>query len=226
MRILVIEDETKVSRALAKGLGEQGHEVSVSPSGEEGFYQLGTRTFDLVVLDLMLPGRDGLQVLRDLRARSDRTPVLILTARDAVEDRVTGLDAGADDYLVKPFAFAELLARVRAIARRGRPEKGSADQGRLIAGDLVMDLLHRTVSRGGNPIELTGREFQVLQYLLRMRGEIVTRAMLSRDIWGETGEVLKNSIDVYLSHLRAKIDQPFGKKLIQTVRGMGFRLRE
>jgi DNA-binding response OmpR family regulator len=226
MRILVIEDETKVARALTKGLGEKGHEVSVSLTGEEGFYQLATKTFDMVILDLMLPGRDGLQVLRDLRARNDRTPVLILTARDAVEDRVIGLDAGADDYLVKPFAFAELLARVRAIARRGRPEGASPDRSRLLAGDLVMDFTTRTVSRSGCPIELTGREFQLLEYLLRAGGAVVTRAMLSRDIWGETGEVLNNSIDVYMSHLRAKVDQPFGKKLIQTVRGVGFRLRE
>lgn len=222
MRILVIEDETKVARALAKGLGEQGYEAITALTGEEGFYQLSTSRFDLVILDLMLPGRDGLQVLQDLRARKDRTPVLILTARDAVEDRVTGLDAGADDYLVKPFAFAELLARIRVIERRGNPD----DPYRLALADLAMDLANRSVTRAGRSIQLTGREFQILEYLLRSRSAIVTRAMLSRDIWGETGDVLNNSIDVYISHLRAKVDQFSERKLIHTIRGVGYRMGE
>ena len=222
MKILIIEDESKVARALARGLGEQGYDTSTAPSGEEGFYLLNTNQFDLVILDLMLPGRDGFQVLQDLRAKPDQTPVLILTARDAVEDRVIGLDLGADDYLVKPFAFAELLARLRAITRRGRSEETL----RLVAGDLEIDLATRTVRRAGRPIELTGREFQILEYLLRAGGQVVTREMMSRDIWDEADEVLNNSIDVYVSHLRGKIDHPFNRKLIQTIRGVGYRLRD
>ena len=222
MKILIIEDEAKVARALERGLGEQGYDTSVTPSGEEGFYQLNTSRFDLVILDLMLPGRDGFEVLHDMRAKQDRTPVLILTARDAVEDRVVGLDLGADDYLVKPFAFAELLARLRAITRRGRSE----DALRFVVDDLELDLPTRTVHRGGQPVELTAREFQILEYLMRAGGQVVTREMMSRDIWGETDEVLNNSIDVYVSHLRRKIDHPFDCRLIQTVRGVGYRLRD
>jgi DNA-binding response OmpR family regulator len=222
MRILVIEDETKVARALAKGLTEQSHQVAVAATGEEGFYQLGTGQFDLVILDLMLPGRDGLRVLQDLRACHDRTPVLILTAKDTVDDKVAGLDAGADDYLVKPFAFAELLARIRVIERRGQVENPF----QLVVSDLRMDLATRTVTRGGRTLTLTGRELQLIEYLMRSNGAIVTRAMLTRDIWGETDEVLNNSIDVYMSHLRAKVDQFFERKLIHTVRGVGYRLGE
>jgi len=222
MRILIIEDEVKVARAVAKGLGEQGYEVSIAATGEEGFYQASTSHFDLLILDLMLPGRDGFQVLQDLRAKRNRTPVLILTARDAVEDRVRGLDLGADDYLIKPFAFAELLARIRAVTRRGSDD----ERLRLIIADLDMDLTTRTVTRAGRPIELTPREFQVLEYLMRARGQVVTRAMLSREIWGETNEIENNSIDVYISHLRAKIDQGFDRRLIHTVRGVGYRLVE
>jgi len=222
MRILIVEDEPKVARALVKGLEEQGYQTSTAATGEEGFYQTSTSLFDLVILDLMLPGRDGFQILRDLRGKHDRTPILVLTARDAVEDRVRGLDLGADDYLVKPFAFPELLARIRAITRRTGPEEHL----RLTVRDLDMDLTTRTVRRAGRMIDLTGREFQILEYLLRAGGQIVTRAMLSRQIWGETDEIEHNSIDVYMSHLRAKIDHDVDHKLIHTVRGVGYRLGE
>jgi len=176
LRILVVEDEAKVARALQEGLEHEKYEVVVAPTGEEGFFLVNAEEFDVVILDVMLPGRDGLQVLATLRKRGMQTPVLILTARDAVEDRVQGLDQGADDYLVKPFAFPELLARVRALLRRGRTEP--APQLRL--SDLEMDVMTRKVRRRGQYLELTAREFELLEYLLRHRGQIVSREMLAR----------------------------------------------
>src|SRR5438094_2037376 len=176
MRILVVEDEAKVAAALKEGLGAEHHEVVVSATGEDGFFRVNAEIFDLIVLDLMLPGRDGIEILSTLRRRGLGTPVLILTARDAVEDRVLGLDRGADDYLVKPFAFAELLARIRALLRRGRPDQVL----RLKAADLDMDLVTRRVVRGGRSLELTPREFELLEYLLRHAGHVVSREMLAR----------------------------------------------
>ena len=224
VRILVVEDEQKVAEALRAGLEAQQYEVSVARSGEEGFFLLNTATFDLVVLDLMLPGRDGLDVLRTIRQRGLTVPVLVLTARDAVEDRVLGLDSGADDYLVKPFAFPELLARIRVLLRRGRGEA----RPRLALADLEMDLLARQVTRGGTLLSLTSREFDLLAYLLRHQGQVVSREMLAEEVWQQPVRAtpLDNVIDVQIARLRRKVDDPFPTPLIHTVRGVGFTLRE
>jgi DNA-binding response OmpR family regulator len=224
MRILVVEDEPKVADALREGLESEDYEVEIARTGEEGFFLVNAQTFDLVILDLMLPGRDGIEVLRVLRQRGLQTPVLILTARDAVDDRVTGLDCGADDYLVKPFAFAELLARIRALLRRGRTDRVL----RLKAADLEMDLVTRRVSRGGRLLNLTTREFELLEYLLRYQNQVVSREMLARDVWHETSRAtpLDNVIDVHIARLRKKVDHGFPQKLIHTVRGVGFMLQE
>jgi len=224
MRILIVEDEEKMAKALRKGLEADQFSVSVAATGEEGFFLASTGTYDLIILDLMLPERDGMEVLAALRQKSVSVPVLILTSKDTVRDRVRGLDAGADDYLVKPFAFSELLARIRALLRRGRQE--SSDTLRL--ADLEMDTAGRTASRGGKELPLTAREFDLLRYLLRHQGRVVSREMLARDVWQETARYtpLDNVIDVHVAHLRRKLDEPFGKKLLHTVRGVGFVLRE
>lgn len=224
MRILVIEDEPKVARALEQGLEAEHYEVVVATRGEEGFFRLAAEMFDLVLLDLMLPGRNGLDILETMRQRGIQTPVLILTARDAVEDRVVGLDCGADDYLVKPFAFPELLARIRAVFRRGRPDQLL----RLKTSDLEMDLVTRRVSRADESVGLTAREYELLEYLMRHYQQVVSREMLARDVWKETGRsaVLDNLIDVYVARLRKKIDREDAVPLIHTVRGVGFTLRE
>ncbi len=224
MKVLVIEDEAKTAQAIRQGLSGEGYESIVARTGEEGFSLLETQAFDLVVLDWMLPGRDGLEILRTLRARGTRTPVLLLTARDAVEDRVLGLDAGADDYLVKPFAFAELLARIRALLRRAGQEEPLRQQ----VADLRLDLQTRRVERGTEEIGLTPREFELLAYLVQHQGQVVTRQMLAREVWREPNRAtpLDNVIDVHLAHLRKKIDEGRRVKLIQTVRGVGFVLGE
>jgi DNA-binding response OmpR family regulator len=219
-RVLVIEDERKILRSLEAGLQAAGFEVGTATTGEEGLRLASAGPFDCLVLDLLLPGRDGLQVLAELRRAGNAMPVLILTARDAVEDRVVGLDAGADDYLVKPFAFAELLARLRVLLRRGRASEDTI----LRADDLEADLLHRRVTRGGVEVTLTLREFEVLAYLLRHKNATVTRAMLGRDIWKEPDHALTNVIDVYITLLRRKLDRPGQRSLIQAVRGVGYRL--
>jgi DNA-binding response OmpR family regulator len=224
MRVLVVEDEHKVARALEEGLEGEGHEVVVEQSGEDAFFRINTERFDLVLLDIALPGRDGLEILRALRKRDLSTPVLILTARDALEDRVKGLDSGADDYVVKPFAYAELLARVRALQRRGR----AAEVLRYKAGDLELDLPTRKVTRSGQLIELTTREFELLEYLMRFEGQVVTRETLAREVWRERvrSMTLDNVIDVHIARLRRKVDADRPSKLIHTVRGVGFTLRE
>jgi len=224
VRILVVEDEAKVAKALKEGLEAEHYEVSVARTGEGGFFLVSAQTFDLVVLDLMLPGRDGLEVLTTLRKRGLATLVLILTAKDAIEDRVLGLDSGADDYLVKPFAFPELLARIRVLLRRGRSDQLL----RLKLAELEMDLVTRKVTRGGQTLPLTAREFDLLEYLLRHQGYIVSREMLARDVWKEAGRAtpLDNVIDVHIARLRRKVDGPFDRKLLKTVRGVGFVLRE
>src|SRR6516164_3067762 len=224
LRILVVEDEAKVARALREGLEREKYEVVIASTGEEGFFLVNAQEFDLVILDLMLPARDGLQVLSTLRKRGLVTPVLILTARDAIGDRVQGLDSGADDYLVKPFAFPELLARIRARLRRGRGDQSL----RLRLTDLELDLTPRKVRRAGQELQLTVREFELLEYLLRHKEEIVSREMLARDVWKESSRAttLDNVIDVHINRLRRKVDDPFDQKLIHTVRGVGFVLRE
>jgi len=224
LRILVVEDEAKVARALQEGLEREEYQVVVARTGEEGFYLVSAEEFDLVILDLMLPGRDGLEVLSTLRKRGLVTRILILTARDAIEDRVQGLDRGADDYLVKPFAFPELLARIRALLRRGRTEQVA----RLKLADLEMDLVTRKARRGGKDVEFTLREFELLEYLLRHKDEVVSREMLAREVWNETSGAtpLHNVIDVHIARLRRKIDDRSNHKLIHTIRGVGYVLRE
>jgi DNA-binding response OmpR family regulator len=223
-RVLVVEDEPKVARALREGLAAEGYEVALAATGEDGFFRASSEPFDLLILDRMLPGREGLEVLRALRQKGLLCPVLVLTARDAVEDRVEGLDAGADDYVVKPFAFTELLARVRALVRRGRGDQLL----RLTVADLVVDVPARRVVRGGAEVDLTPREYELLEYLVRHRGTIVSREMLARDVWREPerGTPLDNVIDVHVTRLRKKVDQGFATRLIHTVRGVGFLVRE
>jgi DNA-binding response OmpR family regulator len=222
VRILIIEDEKKLAAALREGLEAEGYEVRIAADGDEGFLLASRHSFDLVLLDLMLPGRDGIEVLTRLRERGVTTPVLILTARDAVEDRVLGLDRGGDDYLVKPFTFPELLARVRALLRRGSTDPVL----RLQHEDIHMDLATRSVARREHSLELTGKEFEILQCLLRHRGRIVSREMLARDVWHVTARAtpLDNVIDVTMARLRRKIDDPYDRKLLHTVRGVGFVL--
>jgi two-component system, OmpR family, copper resistance phosphate regulon response regulator CusR len=224
MHILVIEDEKKVAEALKKGLEAESYRVTLAHTGEEGFFQLNVEVFDFVLLDLMLPGRDGIEILGTIRKRGIDTLVIILTARDGVEDRVLGLDSGADDYLVKPFAFPELLARIRLIQRRGKKEQVL----RLSLADLELDLVTRRVTRGGDPIELTVREYELLEYLMRNQGRVVSREMLSRDVWQvkDRSTPLDNVIDVHIARLRRKVDGPFDKKLVKTVRGLGFVIKE
>jgi DNA-binding response OmpR family regulator len=220
-RVLVIEDERKLLRALERGLRAEGYDVTTATNGEEGSTLALAQSFDCLVLDWMLPGRDGLQLLADLRRAGRTVPVLLLTARDAVEDRVAGLDAGADDYLIKPFAFAELLARLRVLLRRDRGDRETV----LRAGDLEADLLERRVRRGGEDIELTQREFDLLAYLLRHKNAVVTRDMLGRDVWKEPDYALTNVIDVYMTLLRRKVERPGREPLIHTLRGQGYTLR-
>ncbi|HWE22903.1 MAG TPA: response regulator [Myxococcales bacterium] len=222
LRILVIEDETKVAKAVAEGLLSEHYQVRLAATGEEGFYLVSNESFDLVVLDLMLPRRDGLEILAALRKRGLETPVLILTARDTIEDRVQGLDCGADDYLVKPFAFAELLARIRALLRRGRTDHLV----KLQHDDLEMDLVAHVAARASRPLDLTAKEFEILEYLLRRQRTVVSREMLARDVWQIMARAtpLDNVIDVTIARLRRKVDDPFEKKLIHTIRGVGFVL--
>jgi two-component system copper resistance phosphate regulon response regulator CusR len=223
MRLLIIEDDEKTVRALKSGLEKEGFSVATARTGEDGFFLLNAESFDVVVLDWMLPGRDGVEILKILRARGTKTPVLLLTARDAVEDRVLGLESGADDYLVKPFAFPELLARIRSLLRRA-----SAEPLRRTLADLVVDLETRRASRAGKALDLTPREFDLLAYLARQPGQIVTREMLAKEVWRETNRAtpLDNVIDVHVAHLRRKVDGAHGVKLLHTVRGVGFVLRE
>ena len=224
MRVLVVEDEHKVANALREGLEGEQFQVVVETTGEGAYFRVTTETFDVVLLDLGLPGRNGLEILSALRQRGLKTPVLVLTARDTVQDRVVGLDAGADDYLVKPFAFAELVARIRALVRRGR----STEAPKLTVGDLTMDLVTRKVARGARSVDLTVREFELLEYLLRLQAQVVSREALARDVWKETARStpLDNVIDVHIARLRRKVDTEQDTKLIHTVRGVGFMLSE
>jgi DNA-binding response OmpR family regulator len=220
-RILIVEDSKKLAASLRRGLEDEGYEAVATHTGEEGYYLATTQPPDAVVLDLQLPGRDGLQVLQDLRAQGFTRPVLILTARDSVEDRVAGLDGGADDYLVKPFAFAELLARLRVMLRRSRTERELV----LRADTLEMDLLARRVVRDGVEVILSNREYELLEYLLRHQGEVVTRDMLARDVWKEPAGPMTNVVEVTINALRKKVEKPGEHHLIQTIRGVGYTLR-
>jgi len=224
VRVLIVEDERKLAQVLSSALQGEHYQVVVAATGEDGFYRANAERFDLVLLDLMLPGRSGLEILQTLRQRHVDTPVLILTARDGIDDRVLGLDLGADDYLVKPFALPELLARIRALLRRGRP----SEVFRLKVADLEMDLVARKVARGERAIDLTGREFDLLEYLLRHQGHLVSREMLARDVWKEPRRAtpLDNVIDVQMTRLRRKVDSEGAARLIHTVRGVGFVVRE
>jgi DNA-binding response OmpR family regulator len=224
VRVLVVEDERKLAEVVASALRAEHYDVVVASTGEEGFFRANAEVFDLLVLDVMLPGRSGLEILRALRGRRIETPVLILTARDGVDDRVLGLDLGADDYLVKPFALPELLARIRALFRRGRPSEAL----RLKAADLELDLVTRRAVRGNRLLDLTAREYELLEYLLRHQGHLVSREMLAHEVWREPRRAtpLDNVIDVQMTRLRKKVDADVGERLIHTVRGVGFVLRE
>ena len=221
-RILIVEDQKRLAASIRRGLEEEGFEVSAAHTGEEGFYLATTQPTDAVILDVMLPGRDGFQVLADLRARGFAKPVLMLTSRDAVEDRVAGLNGGADDYVTKPFAFAELVARLRAVLRRNLGERELV----LRADDLEVDLIARRVVRAGTEVELSNREFELLEFLLRHKNATVTRDMLTRDVWKEPSGLLTNVVEVCVNALRKKIERPELRQLIHTVRGVGYALRD
>ena len=223
MRILLVEDERKVASALREGLEAESYSVAVANTGEDGLFRLSSEPFDLVVLDIMLPGRSGIELLSAMRRQNMNVPVLLLTAKDTIEDRVLGLNAGADDYLVKPFAFPELSARIRALLRRGKTERPVT----LMISDLQMDLLSRTVTRGAETLDLTAREFELLEYLLLHQGHVVSREMLARDVWKETMRPtsLDNVIDVHIARIRRKVDNGFTTRLLHTVRGVGFVLK-
>lgn len=224
MRILVVEDERKIADALKKGLEAEGYQVTTALSGEDGYFCLTTEEYDVMLLDLMLPGRDGIEILKTIRSKGITTPILLLTGRDTVEDRVLGLDSGADDYLVKPFAFPELLARIRLLLRRGYQEP----QHVFVVDDLELNLLSHRATRAGQSLELTAKEFELLAYLLLNQGEIVSREMLAQEVWQirERSTPLDNVIDVTIARLRRKVDGPFEQKLIRTMRGVGFCLSE
>ena len=222
MRILVVEDETKTSSFLRKGLRESGFTVDVANDGEEGLNLALIREYDLIILDVMLPGIDGWQIIRKIRNSRRDTPVLFLTARDAVQDRIKGLEAGADDYLVKPFAFSELLVRIRTILRRGPVRT----QELISIADLEIDLMGHRVVRGGKRLDLTPKEFALLSLLARRAGEVLTRTRIAERIWDIDFESDTNVVDVHMRRLRAKVDDPFENKLIHTVRGVGYVLEE
>jgi len=220
MRVLLIEDDRKAARVLAKGLQEEGFVVDLAPTGEDGEEQATVNEYDVIVLDWLLPGKDGLAVCRALRGRGVSTPILMLTARDNLADRVSGLSTGADDYLTKPFAFAELLARIRALLRRSRLAQPAV----LGVADLTLDPANRRVTRGGVPVALTSKEYALLEVLMRNADEIVSRTRLVERVWDEASDVIDNLVDVHVSHLRKKIDRRGSVPLIHTVRGFGYRL--
>jgi heavy metal response regulator len=222
MKILIVEDEKKVAGFLKKGLQEELYTVDIAYDGEEVSLLAEANHYDLIILDIMLPKKDGMQILKELRAQRISAPIIMLTAKDSLEDKVQGLDSGADDYLTKPFAFAELLARIRALLRRGKPE-GLI---KLIAADLILDPITHEVQRSGKTIELTNKEYTLLEYLLYNKGRVLTRSLISEHIWGYQFDTGTNVIDVYVKYLRDKIDQGFDKKLIHTVRGVGYMLKE
>ena len=220
MRVLLIEDDAKASKLVARGLQEEGFVVDVAATGEDGEERALTTDYDVIVLDWLLPGKDGIAVCRALRGRDVATPILMLTARDSLADRLNGLYTGTDDYLTKPFAFAELLARIRALLRRSRLAQPAV----LRVADLTLDPASRRVTRDGAVVPLTSKEYAILEVLMRNAGEIVSRTRLVERVWDEAAEVLDNLVDVHVSHLRKKIDRGTGPALIHTVRGFGYRL--
>ena len=219
MRILVVEDEKRIADFVSRGLESAGYAVDVAGDGSTASEMVHATEYNLIILDLGLPDMDGLTVLRKIRNRKGSSPVLILSARDAVDDRVRGLEGGADDYLVKPFAFVELLARVRVLLRRGQPTPE-----RLQVGDLTLDCIRRKVTRGGENVELAPKEFSILEYLMRNRGRPLSRTMIVEHVWDMDYDGLTNIVDVYIRHLRSKIDDKWPAKMIQTVRGIGYML--
>ncbi len=221
MRILVVEDERRLSRIIKRGLLEEGCSVDVAFDGEEAQYMAETTPYDLIILDIMLPVKDGIAVCQELRMKKVNTPILMLTAKDSIEDRVKGLDSGADDYLVKPFAFSELLARVRALLRR----EISSKTPKLEVGNLVMDTLTREVQRGERKIELTAKEYSILEYFMRHPNMVLTRTMLEENAWDYEFDSMSNIIDVFIRKLRCKLNEEGEDSLIQTVRGAGYRLK-
>ncbi len=222
MRILVIEDEVKIAQFIKRGLKEEGYAVDVANDGEEGHFLLSSNDYDAIILDLMLPKIDGLTLCRTLRKEGNQTPIIMLTAKDTVKDKIKGLDSGADDYLPKPFAFEELLARVRVLLRK----KDSRVQTQLKVDDLSLDLLTHKVTRAEREIDLTVKEYALLEYLMRNAGNIVTRTMISEHVWDINFDTFTNVIDVYINYLRNKIDSGFADKMIQTVRGKGYLLKK
>lgn len=220
MRVLIVEDEAKTAAYLAKGLREHGFVADVARDGRDGLQMATSKTYDVAILDVMLPGRDGWSVLEELRNSGSSLPVLFLTARDSVPDRVRGLELGADDYLVKPFAFSELLARIRTVLRRG----SSRQSGVLCVGDLELDVIRRKVQRAGQRLELSPKEFSLLSLLLRRVGEVLSRTLIAEQVWDMNFDSDTNVVDVHIGRLRAKVDDPFDRKLIHTVRGAGYVL--
>jgi DNA-binding response OmpR family regulator len=222
MYLLLVEDDTRIARVVERSLAEAGHRVDVVHDGTEGLTRAETGSYDVLVLDVMLPGMDGLAVARQLRRDRLRTPILMLTARDAVADRVNGLDAGADDYLTKPFALEELLARIRALGRRGAD--GDADA--LRVGELTLDESRHEVRRGDTAIELTAKEFDLLAYLMRNGGKVLSKSQIVDHVWGYDAEATSNVVEIYIHYLRDKVDRGFPRPLIRTIRGVGYTIKE
>jgi len=222
MRILIVEDEKKVAGFIKKGFEEETYAVDVAYDGEEGYNLAEMGQYDLIVLDLMLPKMNGMDVLGKLREKKINTPIILLTAKDSVEDKVTGLNKGADDYLTKPFAFSELLARVRSLLRRGQTETKTV----LQVGNLTLDLVSHKVNRNGEEIDLTGKEYSLLEYFMRNEGKVLTRTMIAEHVWDYNFDTFTNVIDVYVNHLRKKIDKKHSEKLLHTLRGVGYVMRE
>ena len=219
-RLLIAEDHASLGRSMAEGLREEGYEVDISLDGLDAEKNITSHDYSCVILDLILPGKDGLSLLKEMRQKGNQTPVMCVTARDALDDRVAGLDLGADDYLIKPFAWDELLARVRALIRRERGHPTPKYQ----IDDLEIDLVSRSVTRAGKPIHLTAREFMLLQYLAAREGQVVSRSEISKHLYGQDDEASSNVVDVYIGYLRNKIDKPYEKKLIHTRRGAGYQM--
>ncbi len=222
MRILVVEDNHKIANSIKQGLEQEAYAVDVAYDGEYGYDLAVTEEYDVIILDLMLPKMDGLEICRLLRDNENHTPVLILTAKGQLEDKVKGLNCGADDYLVKPFAFAELLARIRALSRRPKNNLGT----KLSVGDLVLDTVNYEVSRAGKTINLTKTEFSLLEYLMRHQGKVLSKDQIIRHVWDYDADILPNTVEVYIGYLRNKIDKPFKEDFIKTVRGFGYKIND